>query len=231
MTNKFLCAIVYIAHKIKNESWYNMFFKNIINLDDLKSQYKKLARIHHPDCGGDTQNMQILNNEFDALFILYKKGEETSQKFASEFYTSNGWKGSRYNHNLDNKDIVKLIKNFVKIAYSNCKFSATLKDYRKINISLTECYVNPFIEDYDKVEDFYINMKGWDKDKIVKKEICEMFNNIANYILSYNYDDSNGQIDYFNTNFYFSLYIGKWDKKVVIKDRKVKTSNSKDLEK
>ena len=215
----------------KNESWYIMFFKNIINLDDLKSQFKKLARIHHPDCGGETQNMQTLNNEFDALFILYKNSEETSQKFTNEFYTSNGWKGSRYNNNLTTKDIVKLIRNFVKIAYSNCKFSVTLRDYSNIDVTLTECYINPFIEDLDKVEEFHINMKGYEKDKIVKKEICEMFHNIAKYILSYNYDDSDGQIDYFNTNFYFSLFISKWDKKVVVKDRKVKTSNSKELKK
>ena len=74
-----------------------MFFKNVQSMQDLKSQYKKLARVHHPDCGGDTQNMQALNNEFDALFIIYKKGEEASQKFTSEFYTS--------------KSLLKLISN------------------------------------------------------------------------------------------------------------------------
>jgi len=50
-----------------------MFFKNVQGLDDLKSQYKKLARVHHPDCGGETQNMQTLNNEFDAFLYCIKK--------------------------------------------------------------------------------------------------------------------------------------------------------------
>lgn len=29
---------------------------------------------------------------------------------------------------------------------------------------------------------------------------------------SYNYDDSDGMVDYFNTNFYGYVHIGKWDK-------------------
>lgn len=41
-------------------------------LEELKKQYKKLAFKHHPDCGGDTEDMKAINNEYDTLFIKLK---------------------------------------------------------------------------------------------------------------------------------------------------------------
>ena len=43
------------------------FLKNINTLEELKIEFKKLARKHHPDLGGSTELMQILNNEYDYL--------------------------------------------------------------------------------------------------------------------------------------------------------------------
>ena len=34
------------------------YFKKIQSLDDLKEQFKKLAREHHPDAGGDGEIMK-----------------------------------------------------------------------------------------------------------------------------------------------------------------------------
>ena len=33
------------------------YFKNIVSLEDLKTQYKKLAKKNHPDVGGDLEAM------------------------------------------------------------------------------------------------------------------------------------------------------------------------------
>jgi hypothetical protein len=40
------------------------FFDECQTLDEVKSTYKKLAMLHHPDRGGDTATMQEINKEY-----------------------------------------------------------------------------------------------------------------------------------------------------------------------
>ena len=37
-------------------------------LEKLKTMYRTLAMKHHPDCGGNTADMQAINAEYDILF-------------------------------------------------------------------------------------------------------------------------------------------------------------------
>lgn len=48
------------------------YFVNIKNLDELKREYRRLSKIHHPDCGGDEEIMKAINNEHDELFEVLK---------------------------------------------------------------------------------------------------------------------------------------------------------------
>jgi len=41
-------------------------------LEELKSLYRKLAMLHHPDRGGSEEEMKAVNNEFDKLFPRLK---------------------------------------------------------------------------------------------------------------------------------------------------------------
>ena len=43
------------------------WFTNITTLDGLRSEYRRLALLHHPDKGGSTADMQEINNEYDIL--------------------------------------------------------------------------------------------------------------------------------------------------------------------
>ena len=43
------------------------FFKNVETVEELYSQYRKLAMQHHPDRGGRTEDMQQINAEYDEL--------------------------------------------------------------------------------------------------------------------------------------------------------------------
>ena len=46
------------------------FFSNVTTVEELKQQYKKLAFKHHPDLGGNVEDMQRINAEYDELFKI-----------------------------------------------------------------------------------------------------------------------------------------------------------------
>lgn len=41
------------------------FFKDCKTLDALKAEYRRLAKVHHPDVGGDLETMQRINAQYD----------------------------------------------------------------------------------------------------------------------------------------------------------------------
>lgn len=55
------------------------WFNNPSTLEELKQQYKKLALKHHPDLGGNTADMQEINNEYDLLFARLKNTHATAE--------------------------------------------------------------------------------------------------------------------------------------------------------
>ena len=42
------------------------FFKGFLTVEEIKIEYKRLARLHHPDLGGDLETMKALNNAYEA---------------------------------------------------------------------------------------------------------------------------------------------------------------------
>lgn len=68
------------------------WFNECKTLDEVKATYKKLAKQHHPDLGGDTVTMQELNKEYAFACAKVIKGanfsdEKTEQeiKFSEEY--------------------------------------------------------------------------------------------------------------------------------------------------
>jgi len=59
------------------------FFTNIHTLDELKKAYRRLAMLHHPDCGGNHETMQQVNEEHDKLFEVLKNSHN---KTADEYH-------------------------------------------------------------------------------------------------------------------------------------------------
>ena len=49
------------------------YFTNCKTLDDLKAEYRRLAKRHHPDLGGDKATMQAINAEYETRFEILKK--------------------------------------------------------------------------------------------------------------------------------------------------------------
>jgi len=161
-------------------------------------------------------------------------------------YTGYGWEGKNYSENLSTKDIAKIIRQRLKKEFPECKFSVRCRYFSggsEITISLMESDFEVFNRDYrqnrngrfyteddykyaqlnhyvflrhgfDDVDGYnngmYLTRKAWN----VLKRVVEMAN-------GYRYDDSDAQIDYFDTNFYLDLEIGKWDKPFkVLKDKR-----------
>ena len=168
-------------------------------------------------------------------FIILRLIKMTTR---TNFYTPGGWAGSRHDYNLSMKDITKAIREYAKKNYPKFKFSVTTPHYSSINIALMAGPVSPFatpdvekvplrhhsnfggaeqVVEYWKntieaghasVNHYYINddYRLTDKTKI-------MLEDIKKFAQSFNYDDSDSMTDYFDTNFYLSMGIGKWDKK------------------
>jgi len=55
------------------------FFVGIVNLEGLKSEYKRLCKIHHPDLGGDTATMQRINAEYAKMLMSMDLGKSTME--------------------------------------------------------------------------------------------------------------------------------------------------------
>ena len=76
---------------------YKFFVPTPATLDELKSQYRKLAMLHHPDRGGDTATMQAINNEHDELFHILQNGWNQTHCFHCG--ASGGALGGRWTEN------------------------------------------------------------------------------------------------------------------------------------
>lgn len=44
------------------------YFKKGLTKEELHKEYRRLAKIHHPDMGGDTEVMKAINHEYDKYF-------------------------------------------------------------------------------------------------------------------------------------------------------------------
>lgn len=165
-----------------------------------------------------------------------------------EFYTQHGWKGSNYNSNLTIKDIAAIVRDYVRKAHSDYRFSIT-SDYCRISVTLMEHPIE--LVNYEVMKKEVENEhQRWTTpvyvgdtvlqstlytekqiEKIVQEEIqkanyqqlnsylrglewmnpavLEVLQDIKKLLASYNYDDSDSMIDYFDTNFYVDFNIGK----------------------
>lgn len=57
------------------------YFKNVSTLEELKKAYKRLAKIHHPDCGGEHTEFIEMKNEYDSLLKQLNNGQEQADTF------------------------------------------------------------------------------------------------------------------------------------------------------
>lgn len=150
-------------------------------------------------------------------------------------YSQNGWKGMNYESSLTTSDMTKIMRQTLKQQYPDCKFSVTKQHVGAICISLMSAPFNVFeTPDVNKAsghdlrygeEDF---MNSWKRtiergsfgvnhyyiteSKFLTEKAKEVMTFCKKLADSFNFDDSDVMTDYFNTNFYLTLEIGKWSK-------------------
>jgi len=152
-------------------------------------------------------------------------------------YTGHAWTGENYSPRLSTKEIAKRVREYCK-KFKPWKFSVT-SDPTQITVRLTAGpreaikemgYYNKRTGEFEKHENknysqlnHFTFMRngyhtetnvpdGYNNGAILTEEVWEMFCDILNYLNSYHFDDSDPMIDYFDTNFYINMEIGKWDK-------------------
>ena len=67
---------------MKNYKW----FKDCDCIEELKSQFRKLAMQHHPDRGGRKEDMQEINAEYTALFESLKDIHRSTREDGPKTY-------------------------------------------------------------------------------------------------------------------------------------------------
>lgn len=191
-------------------------FNNIHSIVDLKAQYRTLALANHPDKGGSVELMQEINAEYDRLYPIWINvlPEETRPTASAEesrmhFYTQNGWCGSRYNRNMGTKDIAAAVREYCKENWNQWRFSVRCHFASMCSEIRIELKGGPIkaglvgtVEGFDRKYGAQTCYHYHAHDDRVVPEAEVVMKDVVAYCMSFNYDDSDGMIDYFDTNFY-----------------------------
>lgn len=193
-------------------------FNTVTSFQNLKEQYHALAMANHPDKGGDVRTMQEINNEYTALYTVWvNRIEDTrvrptmsAEQSIRQFYTQHGWEGSRYDSHLSTKDIAALVREYAKQNWNQWRFSVRChfaSMCSEISIELKGGPTESGLTEETRREHQTFRVQtayqyGRNRDGRIVPEAEVVMQDVVSYLMSFNYDDSDGQIDYFDTNFY-----------------------------
>ena len=199
------------------------YFQNIHSLAELKKEYRRLAMLHHPDKGGDTALMQQVNTEFGKLFEVWKDKpcisttptgyehdfqDATAKEYTEYVYNEYRWKGRNYN-GQSAPEITELVRAWLKETYPRYTFSVRRDGYNSILIRLMKADFEAFTRESGKVQGD-INHYNIQASDSLTDRAKEVMTNVRDFVMSYNFDESDPMTDYFHTNFYLTLGIGSY---------------------
>ena len=198
-------------------------FQHIHSLSDFSTDYRCLSVDHDSNKGGDTATMQRVNIEFEKLYGIWKdrpdvsasaSGYEhdysgaTAREYTKYVYNEYRWKGRNYK-GQHAPEIVELTRTWLKETYPRYRFSVRRENCHSIHVRLMKADFEAFTKESGKVQD-EINHYNIASDKSLTDRAKEVMTNICDFVMSYNFDDSDPMTDYFNTNFYLTLGIGSY---------------------
>jgi hypothetical protein len=121
-----------------------------------------------------------------------------------EFYTQNGWAGEEYEKtkNLSTSEIAQLIRKEIRERFPKVKASVRTSYFSggsSIDVRLRVLPFNPITVDFDPKDNSYPSKQRY------TEECLALLRDIKAIGDKYRYNDSDGMIDYFSTNFYFDV--------------------------
>lgn len=147
-----------------------------------------------------------------------------------EGYTPNAWVGSNCPKDrfLPVKEVAGYIREYIKKdpELRACKWSITTESYTGGQSLTVALMAGPFdvFSDYWKEKHPFDVEHGYtqhgDLEKAVTPEAFRVISKVKAFAMSYNYNDSDGRIDYFDRGFYDNYEVGKWDKPYTKTERK-----------
>jgi len=133
------------------------------------------------------------------------------------YYTQNGWAGTKYQEtkDLDITVIAKMVKKAIKAKYPDVKVSAKTDKYsmgQSLNVRITgKGLLNPKYDYNYKWEENCGRVERKENHKELTTYFTELGAEIETFAKAegnqYRMDDSDGQIDYFCTNFYYFVQV------------------------
>lgn len=144
------------------------------------------------------------------------------------FYTSNGWAGKNYDHNLSGKDIAAKVRAFVKKEFPDFKFSIRSKfgmQADTIYITVLSGPIPALCEGNTRSYESCISGFGDAYKGRITDEMLAVLDKVHSFVSSFRYSDCDGMIDYFDTNFYCWMYVGDYDRPYQITEKKERNNN------
>jgi hypothetical protein len=142
-----------------------------------------------------------------------------------EGYTPNVWTGSNCPKDrfLPVKEVSGYIREYIKKdpELRACKWSVTTESYsggQSLTVALMAAPFDVFSEEWKEKHPYDVEhgyTQHGDHEEAVTPEAFRVISKVKAFTQSFNYDDSDGMIDYFDRGFYDSYHIGKWDKPFV----------------
>lgn len=132
----------------------------------------------------------------------------------TKFYSENGWAGTNQRSSIRPKQIADTFRAYARQELQGYKLSVR-STHNSIDVAIIEAPE----EILTNAECTYLQVGEWgiQENESLTESGKEVMTKIASFIQSYNYDDSDAGIDYFDTGFYLHLGIGKWNRPLKIK--------------
>lgn len=136
------------------------------------------------------------------------------------FYTPNGWEGSRYDPRKRAKEVARELRAYIKANpdLNACKWSirSTWGMYSdSLYISLMAAPFDPFSAEYKARHEYRYN-RGYSEHGTVKDytspEAYKLMMKVEAFVMHYIHDDSDSMSDYFDRNIYYHCEIGQSEK-------------------
>lgn len=213
---------------VKSEDRWFIITKNIDNTYTLQENTE----------GDDIKYIKDYESSLDTCISSLLKEISTKKSSTKEpqsvepskpnFYTQNGWEGSKYDYKKGAKEVAKELRSYIKENpdLNACKWSITSNwgmYADSLYISLMAAPFDPFSDEFKKSRE-YEYRKGYaqnaDYEAWTTEPTQKVISKVKAFVLQYIHYDSDGMIDYFDCNIYDHYDIGKFDKPFQIIEKK-----------